>query len=88
VCGPCPRPCRFAASILPVRLAGERGEDKGRVAGLAYRRYCGGIRAIRDRFDQAGSPADKLQVMVEMQRLSFDEFRNFLRSNNEARFVI
>jgi hypothetical protein len=44
--------------------------------------------AISKRFDEAASPAGKLQVMVEMERLSFDEFRNFLCSNNEARFVV
>jgi hypothetical protein len=53
-----------------------------------YRHYRAGVRAIRDRFDEAASPAEKLQVMMEMERLSFDEFRNFLCSNNEARFVI
>jgi hypothetical protein len=53
-----------------------------------YRHYRAGVRAVRDRFDQASSPAEKLEVMLEMERLSFDEFRNFLRSNNEARFVI
>jgi hypothetical protein len=53
-----------------------------------YRHYRAGIRAVRDRFDQASSAAEKFEVMQEMERLSFDEFVNFLRSNNEARFVI
>jgi len=53
-----------------------------------YRHYRAGIRAIRDRFDQASSPAEKFEVMQEMERLSFDEFVNFLRSNDEARFII
>lgn len=53
-----------------------------------YRHYRASIRAIRDRFDQASSPAEKLEVMQELERLSFDEFVNFLRSNDEARFVI
>jgi hypothetical protein len=53
-----------------------------------YRHYRAGVRAVRDRFDEASSPAEKLEVMREMERLSFDEFRNFLRSSDEARFVI
>jgi len=53
-----------------------------------YRHYRAGVRAVRDRFDDARSPTEKLEVMLEMERLSFDEFRNFLRSSNEARFVI
>lgn len=53
-----------------------------------YRHYRAGVRAIRDRFDEAATAAEKFQVMLEMERASFDEFRNFLRSNNEARFVI
>jgi hypothetical protein len=53
-----------------------------------YRHYRAGIRAIRDRFDQASSPAEKFEVMQEMERLTFDEFVNFLRSNDEARFII
>jgi hypothetical protein len=53
-----------------------------------YRHYRAGVRAVRDRFDQAQSIAEKLEIMQEMERLSFDEFRNFLRSCNEARFII
>jgi hypothetical protein len=53
-----------------------------------YRHYRAGIRAIRDRFDQASSPGEKFEVMQEMERLTFDEFVNFLRSNDEARFII
>jgi hypothetical protein len=53
-----------------------------------YRHYRAGVRAVRDRFDQAQSLAEKLEAMQEMERLSFDEFRNFLRSTDEARFVL
>ncbi len=53
-----------------------------------YRHYRAGVRAVRDRFDQAQFTAEKLEIMQEMERLSFDEFRNFLRSCNDARFII
>jgi hypothetical protein len=53
-----------------------------------YRHYRASIRAIRDRFDQASSPAAKYDIMLEMERLAFDELRNFLHSSYEARFVM
>jgi hypothetical protein len=53
-----------------------------------YRHYRAGVRAVRDRFEKAQSAAEKLDIMQEMERLAFDEFRNFLRSSNEARFII
>jgi hypothetical protein len=52
------------------------------------RQYRAGVRAVRDRFDQAQSTAEKLETMQEMERLSFDEIRNFLRCCREARFII
>lgn len=54
---------------------------------LRYRNYRAAIRAIRDRFDEASSYSAKIEVMREMERFSFDEFRNFLRSVHEARFI-
>ena len=45
-----------------------------------YRHYRAGIRAIRDRFDQASSPAEKFEVMQEMERLTFDEFVHLART--------
>jgi hypothetical protein len=53
-----------------------------------YQHYRAGVRAVRDRFDISVSPAEKLEVMQEMERLVFDELRNFLRSNHDARFII
>lgn len=53
-----------------------------------YRHYRAEVRAVRDRFDAAMGVAEKFEIMQEMERLSFDEFRNFLISSNEARFII
>jgi hypothetical protein len=53
-----------------------------------YRHYRASLRAVRDRFDKAVSAAEIFEIMLEMERLSFDEMRNFLRSNNEARFLL
>jgi hypothetical protein len=53
-----------------------------------YRYYGTAVRAIRDRFKQAASVAEKLDVMRDMERLAFDEMRNFLITNYEARFIL
>jgi hypothetical protein len=34
---------------------------------------------VRDRFEKAHSPMEQLEVMLEMEWLSSDEFRDFLR---------
>jgi hypothetical protein len=53
-----------------------------------YRHYSAAVKAVRDRFNEASSPQQKLGIMKEMERVSFDEMKIFLRSNNEARFVL
>jgi uncharacterized membrane protein YbhN (UPF0104 family) len=53
-----------------------------------YRHYRSGVQAIRDQFDSATSPNEKIRIMEQMERLSFEEMRNFLRTSNEARFVM
>jgi hypothetical protein len=53
-----------------------------------YQQYRSSLRAVLDRFDRAQSGAEKIQVMEDMERLSFDELRNFLITNERARFVM
>jgi hypothetical protein len=53
-----------------------------------YQQYGSGLKAIRDRFDRADTPEEKLQIMIELERLAFDETRNFLITNDRARFVM
>jgi hypothetical protein len=53
-----------------------------------YQQYRSALRAILERFDLAQSQAAKVRVMQEMERLSFDEMRNFLITNDRARFVM
>jgi hypothetical protein len=71
----------LAARALQEGLQPERELER-------YRLYRASIRAIRDRFDQAESPPSKFEAMLEMERLTFDEMRNFLRASLEARFVM
>ncbi|MGE5217503.1 MAG: hypothetical protein ACM3SP_10930 [Chloroflexota bacterium] len=53
-----------------------------------YQQYRSAVRAILDRFDEALSQKSKLVVMRDMERLAFDEMRNFLITNERARFVM
>ena len=53
-----------------------------------YQQYRSAVRAVLDRFELAKSQAEKLRVMSEMERLSFDEMRNFLITSSASRFVM
>ena len=53
-----------------------------------YQQYLSAVRAILERFDNARTQAEKVKVMQEMERASFDEMRNFLITNDRARFVM
>jgi hypothetical protein len=87
-----PEPGRVSVHVWVIWIAiivlGLRALQEGLQPGREIERYRAGVRAVRERFDAAQSAAEKFQIMAEMERLSFDEYRNFLRSNDEARFVI
>lgn len=53
-----------------------------------YQQYRSSVRFVLERFDRATSPKEKLHIMQEMERLVFDEMRNFLISGNRSRFVL
>jgi Domain of unknown function (DUF4365) len=53
-----------------------------------YQQYRSAVRAILERYDEAPSQAAKIEIMREMERLSFDEMRNFLITNERSRFVM
>jgi hypothetical protein len=53
-----------------------------------YQQYRSAVRAVLERFEFANSQGEKLRVMSEMERLSFDEMRNFLVTNSASRFVM
>jgi hypothetical protein len=53
-----------------------------------YQQYRSGVRAILERYDQATSQIAKIPIMREMERLAFDEMRNFLVTNEHSRFVM
>jgi hypothetical protein len=53
-----------------------------------YQQYRSSVSFVLERFDAAASQTEKLQIMEEMERLVFDEMRNFLISGNRSRFVL
>jgi hypothetical protein len=53
-----------------------------------YPQYRSGVRAILERYDEATSQNAKIPIMREMERLAFDEMRNFLVTNERSRFVM
>jgi hypothetical protein len=53
-----------------------------------YQQYRSGLLAILERYDRATSQLQRIQMMQEMERLSFDEMRNFLITNEAAHFVM
>jgi hypothetical protein len=53
-----------------------------------YETYRAATRQLLDRFDRSHDPANRLQVMHEMEQLSFEELRSFLRTHKDATFVM
>ena len=53
-----------------------------------YQQYRSGVRAILERYDEATSQNAKIQIIREMERLAFDEMRNFLITNERSSFVL
>jgi hypothetical protein len=53
-----------------------------------YQQYRSGVRAILERYDEASSQNAKIEIMREMERLAFDEMRNFLITNERSRFIM
>jgi hypothetical protein len=76
----------IALAALAIRAV-EQGLQPEREA-ERYQQYRSGVRAVLDRFDGASSQDEKVHMMQEMERLAFDELRNFLITNERARFVM
>ena len=53
-----------------------------------YQHYQFAVRAIRDRYDAAKSWHEKIEIMKEMERLSYDEMCDFLKTHIKARFIL
>lgn len=53
-----------------------------------YEEYYAVVHNLRKEFKAADSTAEKLRIMAELEEASYEEMRVFLRSNNEAKFVM
>ncbi|MCK5232332.1 MAG: hypothetical protein KAR13_18820, partial [Desulfobulbaceae bacterium] len=53
-----------------------------------YEDYRLGVQSILNRYEAAQSLSEKISIMQEMERLSYDEMQNFLRTHDKARFVM
>jgi cobalamin biosynthesis protein CobD/CbiB len=53
-----------------------------------YTRYRSSLMSLLGRFDRATSPKDKLRIMHEVERTSYQEMRQFLKTHYEARYVL
>ena len=53
-----------------------------------YNDYAGQIHYLLDRFDTSRDPAEKIELMGEMERGALEELKGFLRAHSEARFVL
>ena len=76
----------FAIVALGVRAVEQGLQPEREIE--RYQQYLSAVRAILERFDNARSQSEKIRVMQEMERASFDEMRNFLMTNDRARFVM
>jgi len=71
----------LAARAIEQGLQPEREAER-------YQQYRSALRAVLDRFDHTQSQAEKIPIMEEMERIAFDELRNFLITNERARFIL
>ncbi len=53
-----------------------------------YWEYRASLTHLARRFDAAPSAGERLQVMEELEQISFDEMRGFLHAHDSARFVM
>ncbi len=81
----------IAAICLAVIALAARAIEEGmqvRVEIDRYRNYQNTVWALLRRFESMASRRDKVQVMVEMERVAFLEMKAFLMANREATFVM
>ena len=75
----------FAILALGTRTLEEGLQPKREIE--RYQRYCSLIQDILNRFE-AGTRAVKFEAMIEMEKLAYEEMRDFLRSFYESRFIM
>lgn len=72
--------------ILAVRTF-EEGLQPGREV-ERYTQYRAAILSLLKRFDGAAGPKERMSVMLETERAAYQEMRGFLKTNDDARYVL
>jgi hypothetical protein len=53
-----------------------------------YQQYRSAVQSILEQFDEADTPNQKVRVMRQMERVAFDEMRNFVRTHDRSSFAM
>ena len=53
-----------------------------------YQQYRSALQSILKEFDDSDTQNQKLMIMRQMERVSFDEMRNFLRTQDRSSFAV
>jgi hypothetical protein len=53
-----------------------------------YQQYRSALQSILEQFDEADTPSQKIRVMRQMERVAFDEMRNFVRTHDRSSFAM
>jgi len=53
-----------------------------------YQQYRSAVQSMLEQFDEADTPSQKIRVMRQMERVAFDEMRNFLRTHDRSSFAM
>jgi hypothetical protein len=83
----------FSAAIIAIAMvallvrAFQQGLQPEREA-ERYQQYRSALLRVREQFEAAETPMEKLDSMRQVERVSFDEMRNFLISNERVSFVV
>jgi hypothetical protein len=76
----------LAVAVLGVRALEEGLRPQREVE--RYRQYRSALRSIGARLDASDNPAEKIAAMKQLELISFEEMVNFLKDNDQARFVM
>lgn len=76
----------LAVGVLAVRTI-EEGLQPGREV-ERYAAYRSSMSSLLTRFDNAANPEERIRIMLETERAVYQEMRGFLRTNNDARYVL
>ena len=53
-----------------------------------YQQYRSAVQSILEQFDEADTSSQKIRVMRQMERVAFDEMRNFVRTHERSSFAM